>query len=315
MPASSSRKAASICRRLLVVARERRRDYRLVVHNYVLERLLWRLSLSPRKERFVLRGSVLLSAWLGDTTRSGTRLALLSRDPVEIETILAPLREILSPRKDGIEFSVGTPRAFPARGGAKAAGISIEIAAMLESARIALGIDVGFDDVVFPGPAAINYPTLLGDPAPQLRCYRRETALAEALQQIVVGRTQMPDLLTLRDVFLLIRKFDFEARPLARSIRTTFRRRATVLPASLPAALLVSGGQLRRCQAQWRLLRATDPLLKDVDLAADCLTVIASFFEPVLEAVAAKAFLLGHWQAGGPWSRLPGSERLRGRQY
>ncbi|MBV8413195.1 MAG: nucleotidyl transferase AbiEii/AbiGii toxin family protein, partial [Alphaproteobacteria bacterium] len=303
MPLASRKKAVSICARLLVVARERRRDYRLVLHSYIIERLLSRLSLSRHKDRLVLRGGVLLSAWLGDATRCGTRLELLSRDAAETGIIPDSLHEILSPNEDGIDFAVGTPKAMFAPGRSGAAGISIDIASVLENARLAVSIDVCFGDVVFPGPGEVLYPTLLGDPAPRLRCNRPETAVAEALQHIVVGRTELPDLITLRDVFLLIRRFDFEARPLARSIYTTFRRRATVLPASLPAVLSLSRGRLRGCQARWRLLQATDPLLKDVDLVSDCLPVIASFVEPVLEAIAGTAFSLGRWQAGGPWSR------------
>ncbi|MFN9975112.1 MAG: nucleotidyl transferase AbiEii/AbiGii toxin family protein, partial [Phycisphaerae bacterium] len=55
---------ASICARLLNVARETKREFQLVLTHYALERLLYRLSVSPFSERFVLKGALLFTIWL-----------------------------------------------------------------------------------------------------------------------------------------------------------------------------------------------------------------------------------------------------------
>jgi hypothetical protein len=46
-------------------------------------------------------------------------------------------------------------------------------------------IDIGFGDVMTPGPEKLTYPTILDFPAPMLSGYSRETVVAEKLQALV----------------------------------------------------------------------------------------------------------------------------------
>jgi hypothetical protein len=302
--ASNTRKMeVSVRTRLLILARELRRDYRSVLHSYAIERLLYRLSRSRYRERFLLRGSVLLAAWLGDTTRPG-HLELLSREELEPTSLLNAFREIMSPAGDAIVFDVSTLRTGSFPTASAMVGICIDIEATLEKARIPMRIDLGSGDVVFPTPAEITYPTLLNEPAPRLRCYRRETVIAEMLERMVALCLELPTPSVVRDLYLLIRNFDFDGLALARAIYTTFRRRGTTVPTSLPAALAAWSTRHRNLQTQWRILRVTDPLLKDIDVIADSLTLIAAFVGPVLEAMAGAEFSLGDWQAAGPWRQI-----------
>jgi hypothetical protein len=301
--------AASVGHRLLGLAHERRRDYRLVLHSYAVERLLYRLSRSRHQERFLLRGRVLLAAWLGDTTRASSHLELLGREQVERAVLLEVFREILSSVDDAIVFDVGTLRAEATESNATCTRIDVE--ATLEKVRIPASVEIGYGDVVFPTPGGIKYPTLLNEPCPRLRCYRRETAVAELLQQIVTSRSKPPPLSAMRDLHLLIRMFDFEGPAMARATHTTFRRRATAVPEIAPPTLTVSPARLRAVQAQWRVLRATDPLLKDTELA-DCLSLIAGFAGPVFKAMASAEVLIS-WQAGKGWKPTRAASHRSGR--
>ena len=51
---------ASVRERLLNLARERKEDFGLVLTRYGLERFLYRLSVSPHRDSFVLKGALLL---------------------------------------------------------------------------------------------------------------------------------------------------------------------------------------------------------------------------------------------------------------
>lgn len=51
--------AASVRDRLLALARERGEDFQLILTQYGLERLLYRLSQSVYRERFILKGAML----------------------------------------------------------------------------------------------------------------------------------------------------------------------------------------------------------------------------------------------------------------
>ena len=82
--------------------------------------------------------------------------------------------------------------------------------AMLGSARISIQVDIGFGDVVTPHPDILTYPTLLDSPAPRLRCYPRETVVAEKYQAMVhlgLGNSRMKDYY---DVWVLANHFDFD---------------------------------------------------------------------------------------------------------
>lgn len=56
---------ASVRARLLEQARKEQSDFQLLLTHYVLERLLYRLSVSEYHDRFVLKGALLLSVWVG----------------------------------------------------------------------------------------------------------------------------------------------------------------------------------------------------------------------------------------------------------
>ena len=55
--------AASVKPRLLNGARERKEDFNLLLTKYGLERILYRISRSPYKESFVLKGALLFELW------------------------------------------------------------------------------------------------------------------------------------------------------------------------------------------------------------------------------------------------------------
>ncbi|RKX76451.1 MAG: hypothetical protein DRP60_07580 [Spirochaetes bacterium] len=63
----------------------------------------------------------------------------------------------------------------------------------LGNARIAMQIDLGFSDVVTPRPVDLIYPTLLDQPAPMLKAYNHETAIAEKFEAMVKLEGRAPD--------------------------------------------------------------------------------------------------------------------------
>ena|ERR1700722_402939 len=60
---------ASIRARLLNLARERGQVFDLLLTRYALERLLYRLSISDHRDRFVLKGAILVTTWFDDPHR------------------------------------------------------------------------------------------------------------------------------------------------------------------------------------------------------------------------------------------------------
>src|SRR6266567_3747545 len=61
--------AASVQARLLNIAKERKQPFDLLLTRYVLERLLYRLSRTRHRDRFVLKGAMLLTTWFDNPLR------------------------------------------------------------------------------------------------------------------------------------------------------------------------------------------------------------------------------------------------------
>jgi Nucleotidyl transferase AbiEii toxin, Type IV TA system len=61
--------AASVKARLLNIAKEQQQPFDVVLIRYALERLIYRLGISPYAERYILKGGLLVSLWLEDAKR------------------------------------------------------------------------------------------------------------------------------------------------------------------------------------------------------------------------------------------------------
>ena len=229
---------ASVRARLLALAREKGQAFDLLLTRYALERLLYRLSVSPYCDRFVLKGAMLITTWFNDPHRATRDVDLLGYGDPSPELMLATFREIVSiAADDGLTFDTDALRVDLIREELEYGGLRLRTTAALAGARISIVIDVGFGDAVEPGIEEIDLPVLLDLPSPHIRAYSRETVIAEKFQaMIALGRanSRMKDFY---DVWVLGKSYDFNDDHLAQAIAATFDRRATPLPDALPDAL------------------------------------------------------------------------------
>jgi len=226
--------------------------------HFVLERVLYRLSVSDRSGDFVLKGAMLLEALMDVRHRATKDLDLLGFGPNDPQRLVEVFRSILSTpvESDGLEFLVDEITAEAIRDEEEYSGVRVFLTAGLDSARIEVHVDVGFGDAVTPAPSELRYPTALDMPPPGLRAYARETVVAEKFQAMVaLGRanTRLKDFY---DIWVLARGYEFADDRLARAIAATFRRRDTAIPTEPPEALTAAfaGDPLK--QRQWRAFLA-----------------------------------------------------------
>ena len=255
--------AASIRARLQNLAREQQANFQRVLTRYALERLLFRLSVSPHTELFVLKGAMLYAAWLPDPFRTTRDLDLLSFADRETAPLLDIFRNICAQpvADDGLRFDTANILAEPVRDDRTHGALRVRTSAQLAAAIIPLQIDVGFGDAVTPGPLELEYPVLLDQPAPTLNAYPRDTVAAEKFEAIValdLANSRMKDFY---DLLAMSRLFAFEGVTLAAAIRATFERRATAIPHERPPSLTHAFSEDPQKLAQWRSFLARDPLL------------------------------------------------------
>jgi len=270
---------ASIRARLLNLAKQRRQPFQLILNYYVLERLLYRLTQTKYRHRFILKGAILLTTWFKDSLRPTRDLDFLAVGNDDQQEMVSIFQEICAvPFNDGVVFDVISVRAERIREQTEYGGLRITANATVDRAKVRVLIDVAFGDAIEPGLQEIEMPAMLDFPAPRLRAYGPETVIAEKFQTMVVlGRanSRMKDFY---DIWLLSRTFEFKDDKLARAISATFARRKTDIPGELPDALTTGFADDRQKVQQWNSFIAE--VAHQPGTLADVVKELASFLMP-----------------------------------
>lgn len=253
MPERPRNVGASVRQRLLNLAHARGQPMELLLTRFALERLLHRLSVSPHRERFVLKGAMLLATWFDEPHRATRDVDLLGFGDPSADALLAAFREVMTiDADDGVSFDLKALRIEPIREEVEYGGSRLRTTAALAGARIPITVDIGFGDVVEPGVEDIELPVLLDMPSPHLRAYPPEAVIAEKFHAMVaLGRanSRMKDYY---DIWMLTSAFEFEPERLRTAIMATFARRSTTVPVELPDGLTDAFANDPNKQRQWQ---------------------------------------------------------------
>ena len=294
--------AASVRTRLLNRARESGQEFSQILIRYALERLLYRLSISTHAGQFLLKGALLFDVWFdiqNRPTRDADFLGLGATDLPDIATIFRDVCALET--EDGMTFRPDTVQAAEILKEANYTGVRVTLLGLLDSARCPVQIDIGFGDVVTPGPGEVQYPVILPDfKAPKLRVYPRYTVAAEKLEAITtlgIANSRMKDFF---DLWILSRHSDFDGDTLQRAIRATFDHRKTELPSDVPVGLTNAFSQDSQKQTQWKAFLGRNRL-EAVQLEVVVAALRDFVLPPVAAANAGKRFQQ-FWSARGPWT-------------
>lgn len=253
MPEPKRNMGASVRARLLKLAQERGQTFDLLLTRYALERLLYRLGTTKYRERFVLKGAMLMTTWFDQPFRPTRDLDFLGIGDSEPGKVLATFREICAvAADDGVTFDLEALEIEQIRDEADYGGLRIKTYANVGGARVRVVIDVGFGDAVKPAIVDLDYPVLLDLPAPKLRAYPPETVIAEKFEAIVKlgqANSRMKDFY---DIWLLAREYELQGDTLVSAIAATFTRRKTDIPTEAPVGLTEAFARDPAKQQLWK---------------------------------------------------------------
>jgi hypothetical protein len=278
--------AASIRDRLLNKARAEKLDYNLLLTRYALERMIYRLSISGERDRFLLKGALLFDLWFDVPHRPTHDADFLGFGTADIPQMEAVFRDICRIKvDDGIVFDPDSVKAAEIRKEANYAGIRVTLMGMLDKARCPVQADIGFGDAVVPGPDEVDYPVLLAEmSAPHLRVYPRYTVVAEELEALTslgMLNSRMKDYFDLR---VLVRYSEFDLQILIRAVTATFDRRQTRIPVGVPIGLSDEFANDPLKEKQWNaFLRKNSIAPKPL---SEVVTDLRDFLLPVLASTA-----------------------------
>lgn len=176
-----------------------------VLQMFMFERIIERLSISPYKEIFILKGGLLISSMLGiaerttldmDTTVKG----FLMEEHKVREAIISILNQ---PIPDGVHFQF--IELSPIREDDEYRNFRASLQAVYGKMNIPLKIDITTGDKITPREIQYSYPFLFEDRTVSIMAYTTETILAEKYETIIrrnVSNTRMRDFYDLYILFL-----------------------------------------------------------------------------------------------------------------
>lgn len=208
---------ASVAARLLNRAKRTGDDYQILLTSFCCERFLYRLGISDARNRFVLKGAMLLRVWSDRPYRATRDLDLLRQGDGSFGAIRADIEVIccVEVEPDAVKFDLAALRIEAIRAEDEHAGTRVIVPAHCGSARLRLQIDMGLGDSVWPPPRSCTYPTLLDFPPPKVLAYPPEAVIAEKLEALVVlgdRNSRIKDFFDLHD---LAGRFTFDRATLA----------------------------------------------------------------------------------------------------
>lgn len=295
--------SASVHARLQNRARAAQRPFQELLQYFAMERFLYRLSMSPHRSRFVLKGALMLHVWDAPLARVTKDVDFLGHLDNSLENLAHVVREICDAdvAPDGMVFESATVKAARIKEDADYEGVRVRFAAFLGRAHVVMQIDVGFGDVITPGVQTITYPALLDFPVPALSGYPRETVIAEKFHAMVYLGTLNSRMKDFYDVWLLARQFAFDGELLAKAIAATFANRETVIDTA-PIAFTPAFTEQSSTVAQWTAFRKKLPNTDCPDKLSEVVSLLAEFLLPVARGcVDGKSFGV-NWSPRGPWT-------------
>lgn len=178
-------------------------DAQILMRNYMMERFLERISLSEYKDRFILKGGMLVAAMVGLDARSTMDLdATVTGENVSVEDVGNVMDIIISvPLEDGVVFRV--KRIFEIMEESEYPGVRVIMETEFDKVITPLKIDISTGDVITPKEVRYSFKLMLEDRTIDVWAYNLETVLAEKLETIIrrgLANTRMRDFY---DIYIL----------------------------------------------------------------------------------------------------------------
>ncbi len=221
----------SVKERLLNISREEKYSSQLLISRYFQERLLYRLSVSAYKDKFILKGGALLYAHDGFQARPTLDIDFMaknvSNDMANIKKIFQEICRIEC-QEDGVVFDINTIETGEIAISKDYHGVRLTLLAHLDTAQQYISMDIGFGDVITPFPQQLAFPALIATaPGANVLAYSLETVVAEKFQAMIslsLGNSRMKDFF---DVYQILSKQSLDSATLSEAIKATFANRGT----------------------------------------------------------------------------------------
>lgn len=197
----------------------------VLIRRYMMERFLERVSSSKYNGSFILKGGMLVAAFVGVEARATMDIdTTIKGIPVTIVDMERTITEISNiDLDDNVKFRI--KKVSEIMDEAEYSGIRFSMDAVLDGAVIPLKIDISTGDVITPREIAYSYKLMFEDRTILIMTYPIETVLAEKLETVIsrsITNTRMRDFY---DIHILLKSQNINADILALALERTAKKR------------------------------------------------------------------------------------------
>ena len=201
-----------------------------LIQDFMFEALLKRISMSIYKDKFIIKGGLLLSSIFGVNLRSTMDLDTTIKGlPLDRETITKVINEIISiDAEDYVKLEVENIKDI--REEELYSGFEVNLKAEFDGLKTNLMIDITTGDVITYKEVEFKYNTLFDNETIDIMTYNYETIVAEKFESIIsrnIDNTRMKDYYDLY-MFVNLKWSDINKDTLRKAIINTSKRRETL---------------------------------------------------------------------------------------
>ena len=209
------------------LAKEKHISAQLVMQNFMLERLLERISVSKYQQNFILKGGFLIAAMVGLDTRATMDMdATIKGLPVNEDAICHMFDEICKIElDDNVTFtfqSIGEIRE-----GDEYSGYRISLSANYPPMAVPLKLDITTGDKITPREIEYQFKLLLEERSISVLAYNLETILAEKLETVISRSDQNTRPRDYYDIYILVKlqSSNIEPKAIKAALDATAKKR------------------------------------------------------------------------------------------
>lgn len=212
------------------VAKDKHISAQLVMQNFMLERLLERISVSEYRNNFILKGGFLIAAMVGLDTRAtmdmDATIKGLSVNEESVKKMFLSICQI--DLQDDVSFEFR--KIGKIREGDDYTGYRVSLSANYPPMAVPLKLDITTGDKITPKEIEYQFKLLLEDREISVLAYNMETVMAEKLETIVSRGDQNTRPRDYYDVYILakLHSKNIEKSVLKEAIEATAQKRGSL---------------------------------------------------------------------------------------
>ena len=256
-----------------------------LIQNFMFEALLKRISKSKYKDKFIIKGGLLLSSIFGVNLRSTMDLDTTIKGlPLDRKTITKVINDIISIEiGDNIKLEIENIKDI--REEELYSGFNINLKAEFDGLKTNLMIDITTGDVITYKEVEFKYNTLFDNDIINIMTYNYETILAEKFEAIIsrnIDNTRMKDYYDLY-MFVNLKWDDINKDTLRKAIINTAKNRETLEYIDNAGKYIELISDDSRLKSLWNSYKSNYDYAKDIDFVdtINAIKVISEVVVPV----------------------------------